>query len=56
MKRKPVKRQEYKFTRDQLLNIVDAAKGKKGACLRAKEFIKIIKKEEKEEVEIFNKR
>ncbi len=56
MHRKPVKKPEYKFTRDQVLNIVDAAEGKKGACPRAKEFIKILKKEEKEEMEILNKR
>jgi hypothetical protein len=47
---------DYKFTRNQILNIVDAAQGKKGSCKYAKQFIKILKKEEQIERSENNKR
>lgn len=42
--------------RNQILNIVDAAQGKKGSCKYAKQFIKILKKEERIEISENNKR
>ncbi len=47
---------EYHFTRNQILNIVDAAQGKKDVCRHAKEFIKILKTEEQIEISENNKR
>ncbi len=47
---------EYHFTRNQILNIVDAAEGRKDACRHAKEFISLLKKEEKIETYMNNKR
>lgn len=52
----PAQEEKYCFTRDQVLNIVDAAKGKKTACNKAKEFIALLKEEEKREDGIYNKR